>query len=165
MVKGILFYDLDGTIIDSSHRAKYVNGILDLNHWKQNCTKENILADDILPLYWELYQNWLDGYYICLNTAREMGYWDYEYLRINHIPYHKILSRPIGDNRADWILKAKQQNKLLSLKWAKGKSVAFYDDKIENLEGVQKYLEHHNKLIYTVNAKQLNEEWGVKYAY
>ena len=33
----ICIYDLDGTIIDSSHRAKYSDdGILDLEHWKKN---------------------------------------------------------------------------------------------------------------------------------
>ena len=40
----IVIYDLDGTIIDSSHRIKlHDNGSLDLKHWKQNCTREQNL--------------------------------------------------------------------------------------------------------------------------
>ena len=36
----ICIYDLDGTIIDSSHRAKYSDeGILDL-YWKENLLKK-----------------------------------------------------------------------------------------------------------------------------
>ena len=47
----ICIYDLDGTIIDSSHRAKYSDdGILDLEHSKENSTKENIFRDELLPL-------------------------------------------------------------------------------------------------------------------
>ena len=39
----ICIYDLDGTIIDSSHRAKYSDdGILDLEHWKENSTKSTL---------------------------------------------------------------------------------------------------------------------------
>ena len=35
----IVIYDLDGTIIDSSHRIRlHENGSLDLEHWKQNST-------------------------------------------------------------------------------------------------------------------------------
>ena len=42
----ICIYDLDGTIIDSSHRTKYMeNGELDLANWKANNTKENIFKD------------------------------------------------------------------------------------------------------------------------
>ena len=51
----IRIYDLDGTIIDSSHRARHdENGKLDLDHWKRNNTKENIFKDDLLPMYWQL---------------------------------------------------------------------------------------------------------------
>ena len=58
----ICIYDLDGTIIDSSHRAKYSDeGILDLEHWKENSTKENIFRDELLPLYWQLRSDYENG--------------------------------------------------------------------------------------------------------
>ena len=47
----ICIYDLDGTIIDSSHRIKLQeNGSLDLEHWKQNSTKEMIFQDNFIPV-------------------------------------------------------------------------------------------------------------------
>ena len=40
----ICIYDLDGTIINSSHRSKFdENDILDLEHWKANNTKKTFL--------------------------------------------------------------------------------------------------------------------------
>ena len=76
----IRIYDLDGTIIDSSHRARHdQNGKLDLDHWKENNTKENIFQDELLPMFWQLVADYKNGDYIILCTAREMGKWDYEF--------------------------------------------------------------------------------------
>ena len=51
----ICIYDLDGTIIDSSHRATHdENGNIDLSDWKAKSTKEMIFQDDLLPMYWQL---------------------------------------------------------------------------------------------------------------
>ena len=93
----IRIYDLDGTIIDSSHRARHdENGKLDLDHWKANNTKENIFKDDLLPMYWQLVADYKNGDHIILCTAREMGKWDYEYLHSMGIYYDYIKSRPMG---------------------------------------------------------------------
>ena len=64
----IRIYDLDGTIIDSSRRARHdQNGKLDLEHWKANNTKENIFKDDLLPMYWQLVADYKNGdIIICL---------------------------------------------------------------------------------------------------
>ena len=46
----VVIYDLDGTIIDSSHRIKLnEDGSLDLNHWKANCTKDCLLYTSPSP--------------------------------------------------------------------------------------------------------------------
>ncbi len=54
MKKTIFTFDLDGTVIDSSHRATLTvdNGqvVLDLNAWRQDSTYENIMKDSLLPL-------------------------------------------------------------------------------------------------------------------
>ena len=102
----IRIYDLDGTIIDSSHRARHdQNGKLDLDHWKENNTKEKIFQDELLPMFWQLVADYKNGDYIILCTAREMGKWDYEYLALMGIYYDKILSRPTGEMTADYKLK------------------------------------------------------------
>ena len=51
----IKIYDLDGTIIDSSHRA-IVNrdGSINLDKWREMSTKDYIFKDDLLPMYWQL---------------------------------------------------------------------------------------------------------------
>ena len=74
----IVIYDLDGTIIDSSHRIKlHDNGSLNLEHWKQNCTREQIFKDDLLPLYWQLVSDYKQGHFVILCTARELNKYEY----------------------------------------------------------------------------------------
>ena len=44
-------FDLDHTVIDSSHRqATLPNGDLNLQHWRENATPEKIAQDSLLPL-------------------------------------------------------------------------------------------------------------------
>ena len=44
-------YDLDHTVIDSSHRAATLpNGSIDLDHWREHSTPELIARDRLLPL-------------------------------------------------------------------------------------------------------------------
>jgi len=129
----IRIYDLDGTIIDSSHRAKYENGKLDLDHWKENCTKENILADDLLPLYWQLVYDYKNGDIVVLNTARELGKWDWEYIHSMGIYYDYVISRPIGNTTADDVLKKAQCRQFFNLKQWKKLPKWFYDDNSKNL--------------------------------
>ena len=47
----LYIFDLDGTVIDSSHRQNTLSdGSLDLAHWVENNTVDKILADSLLPL-------------------------------------------------------------------------------------------------------------------
>ena len=133
----IVIYDLDGTIIDSSHRIKlHDNGSLDLEHWKQNCTKEQIFKDDLLPLYWQLVSDYKQGNYIVLCTARELGIWDYEYLHQMGIYYDKIISRPKGNTTVDHVLKKSQLRYFWNLKPFKNIHKSFYDDNENNLKAI-----------------------------
>lgn len=133
----IVIYDLDGTIIDSSHRIKlHENGSLDLEHWKQNCTKEQIFKDDLLPLYWQLVSDYKQGNYVVLCTAREMGKWDYEYLHQMGIYYDKIISRPNGNTTVDHVLKKSQLRYLWNLKPFQKIHKTFYDDNENNLSAI-----------------------------
>ncbi len=130
----IRIYDLDGTIIDSSHRARHdENGKLDLDHWKENNTKEKIFQDELLPMFWQLVADYKNGDYIILCTAREMGKWDYEYLALMGIYYDKILSRPTGVMTADYKLKRKLLNPYFNLKPFQNIAKYFYDDNTSNL--------------------------------
>ena len=71
-------FDLDGTVIDSSHRklAK-PDGSLDLEHWIDNCTPEKIAADSLLPLVSLMRKNWRGGHTVLVCTARVLSDADY----------------------------------------------------------------------------------------
>ena len=134
----ICIYDLDGTIINSSHRSKFdENGILDLEHWKLNNTKENIFKDDLLPMYWQLRADYENGNIVVLCTAREIGKWDLEYIHSMGIYYDYIISRPIGNPTKDEILKKAQLRHFWNFKQFRNIEKRFYDDKLDNLNEIK----------------------------
>lgn len=51
MIKEIHVYDLDGTVISSSHRYRTIPGEarIDLNHWREHDKPEFIAKDSLLP--------------------------------------------------------------------------------------------------------------------
>ena len=133
----IVIYDLDGTIIDSSHRIKlHDNGSLNLEHWKQNCTREQIFKDDLLPLYWQLVSDYKQGHFIILCTARELNKYDMEYIHSMGIYYDKIISRPNGNTTVDHVLKKSQLRYLWNLKPFQKIHKQFYDDNENNLSAI-----------------------------
>ena len=133
----IRIYDLDGTIIDSSHRARHdKNGKLDLDHWKENNTKENIFKDDLLPMYWQLVADYKNGDYIILCTAREMNKYDIQFLHEMGIYYDTILNRKEGEQTADYKLKRRLLNPYFNLKPFQKIEKYFYDDNDSNLVAI-----------------------------
>ena len=129
MIKNITIFDLDGTIIDSSHRqATLPDGTLNLPAWKENSTPEKIFADTVLPLATQVRRRQKAGDYVMVCTARNMSHADYEFLQDVGICPNKIISRPDGNDTPDGELKAKQLNSFLSLKqFAKANKVMFDD--------------------------------------
>ena len=135
----ICIYDLDGTIIDSSHRIKlHENGSLDLEHWKNNSTKDMIFQDTLLPLYETLRWDYINGNYVVICTARELGKWDMEYIHSMGIYYDKIISRPKGNITIDHVLKARQLKYFWQLKPFQKLHKIFYDDNLNNLQAIDK---------------------------
>ena len=99
-------FDLDHTVIDSSHRQiTLADGSLDLDNWIANCTREKIMADTLLPLaqHWRTFQ--AAGNEIVVCTARVMGVWDHVFLADHGLTADAILSRPLGCADADADLK------------------------------------------------------------
>tara|TARA_R100000742_G_C4229730_1_gene51580 strand:+ start:128 stop:637 length:510 start_codon:yes stop_codon:yes gene_type:complete len=133
----IVIYDLDGTIIDSSHRIKlHDNGSLNLDHWKQNCTKEQIFKDSLLPLYWQLVADYKQGNYIVICTARELNKYDLEFIHSMGIYYDKIISRPAKCTTVDHVLKKQQLRYFWNLRPFKNVAKSFYDDNENNLKAI-----------------------------
>ena len=133
----IYIFDLDGTIIDSSHRATHdQNGNIDLENWKEKSTKDFIFQDSLLPLYAKLQQVYKNGDMVILCTARELGKWDLEYIHFYNIYYDKIISRPKGNTTKDHILKKAQCRYLFNLPCYRDMEKWFFDDNEANLEAL-----------------------------
>ena len=130
----ICIYDLDGTVIDSSHRATHdEQGNIDLANWKAKSTKDFIFQDSLMPLYSQLQKDYKNGNMVILCTARELGKWDLEYIHMHNIYYDRVISRPIGNMEKDYKLKKNQLRYLFSLPQYKDKEKIFYDDNSNNL--------------------------------
>ena len=129
MIKNISIFDLDGTIIDSSHRqATLSDGTLNLEHWFENATAEKIFDDTVLPLATQVRKRQRAGDYVMVCTARNMQDADFEFLQNEGICPDKIISRPDGNMEADGVLKAKQLRSFFNLKqFAKANKVMFDD--------------------------------------
>ena len=150
-------FDLDHTVIDSSHRQiTLADGSLDLNNWIENCTKEKIMADKLLPLA----NHWRDVSHgsnnsVIVCTARVMGEHDHAFLELHGLKAAAILSRPLGDRSGDADLKERLLRQYASdtgRSWARfSRSACIYDDN----ENVLKRLDSIGIACY--NAISLNK--------
>lgn len=106
-MKNIVVFDLDGTVIDSSHRhLSKPDGSIDLEHWRANCTYEKIMQDRLLPLARSMRNIYNAGSHVVICTARVLTEHDYAFFVKNKIPFHGILSREgENDHRPDGRLK------------------------------------------------------------
>jgi len=135
--KMVIAWDLDGTLVDSSHRTRYVNGEFDLTYWQENAKKEEVLMKDkLLPLY-EVFLSFQNAGYtqICV-TARAMNENDFKYLEKHNMNFDMILHR--GDSvELDHILKSKK----LKTFFNEGDRIPFmaFDDKEDNLKIFDKF--------------------------
>lgn len=125
----VIVFDLDMTLIDSSHRhASKPDGSIDLAHWFENATPERIAQDTLLPLARIVPTFYERGHKVVLCTARCMQPADYKWIADNFdaIPHHELFSRPghfvtadspeyansyhgfVGDTSGDGALKIRQ---------------------------------------------------------
>lgn len=128
MTEKLRIYDLDGTMICSKHRAiTKADGSLDLDKWIENCTKEKIFGDSLLPLA-GLCKSQIEApdTTVIACTARVMSIWDYAFLRNHGIKFDAIISRPVGCMTSDHIMKLEFLKMFL---WKiPGRDVIMYDD-------------------------------------
>ena len=154
MKKQIFIFDLDDTVIDSSHRATLKSDAieLDLDAWRRDSTYENIMKDSLLPLanfMRECIANPLAYVWVC--TAREMQQADHDFLAKHRLTPNLVLSRQLDDATADHILKRKMISKLLNLKPFKDCETIFFDDKPKNLQALE------NIIDFNLNARAIND--------
>jgi len=134
----LYIYDLDGTVIDSSHRRRFdTEGNLRLSYWKSHNTREDIFGDSLLPLAKHMKTKMLSNI-VLICTARNISQDDLDFLENNGLRYDHIISRPKGVNTEDHILKYHQLKKFLVQNPYLPKRKIMYDDSMENLQEISK---------------------------
>jgi hypothetical protein len=139
MLRQIHIYDCDGVLVDSSHRTKFKkDGTINLWHWFQNDTEENILKDTLLP-YSENYKRDLNCpyTYVIICTARELRAPDFRFIRDNigypdRFIYKTIFTRKLDNGH----FKKRELQKLFNLQQFQNLKKRFWDDNISNLYAV-----------------------------
>ena len=159
----MIIFDLDSTVIDSSHRClSKEDGSLDLANWIENCTKEKIMRDSLLPLAQVMREFIAKSEHVIICTARVMGEHDYQFLKNNNLHVEDILSRPIGCNLGDADLKEtllREYADKLGFSYARFCSQAsIYDDNLSVLER----LDSHGVSVY--NSVSINKTLKLKKA-
>jgi FMN phosphatase YigB (HAD superfamily) len=128
-------FDLDHTVVDSSHRQlTKADGSLDLDAWRENCTREQIRRDTLLPLAGTMREAYENGHNVIVCTARVMTHHDKEFLRDNGLKYTALLSRAEGDSSGDADLKEGLLNWYFKGNRAKMANSVFFDDNQSVLE-------------------------------
>lgn len=132
-------FDLDCTLIDSSHRINQYGDQskgLDIDYWIENNTHDNIMKDKLLPLA-ELCKEFQKTQFTNIAvTARNMTFSDFLFLEQNGLNFNMVLHRE-NSKDLDHILKEKKLKELFDT----GNYIPFlaFDDKEDNLEIFKKF--------------------------
>ena len=127
--KNIYIFDLDGTVIDSSHRfTGNAEGKLNLEKWIEDSTRENIFKDSLFPLAQFMKALMKAGKNVWICTARNMNDSDFDFLAHHGIKAKTILCRKNGDHRADAEMKTAKLKSLFNLKQYKNSDKIMFDD-------------------------------------
>lgn len=133
----VIAFDLDHTLIDSSHRnVTNPDGSFNLTGWIEKSTWEYIQQDKLLPLCHHFWAFKEAGFTLIAVTAREMREDDYRFLKENDLDFDLVLERG-NSKELDEQLKDGKLHEFLS---EEGRiPYLFFDDKDENLEVAAKH--------------------------
>ena len=138
-IKRVAIYDMDGTIVDSSHRYRTIvdeNGErIDLDHWRENEYKA--MEDGLLPMFEQYQKDLADpNCYVIIATARVMNAPDWQFVNeILGMPDY-FISRNPGDSQSGKTLKINGLAKFFNLVQFKTADFVFYEDNIQYLKAV-----------------------------
>jgi hypothetical protein len=141
MIKEIHIYDMDGTIVDSSHRYRTIhNGekvTIDLPHWRAN--EKNYFNDSLLPLAEQYKKHIADpSVYVIIVTARTVAHVEQsaQWIKDNLGWPDVMRCRPNGSNESGAVLKVNQLKQILNLKQFAKLKRFFYEDNSSYLNAV-----------------------------
>jgi hypothetical protein len=133
-------YDMDGTIVDSSHRYRTIIGEdnierIDLDYWRNN--EYRAMQDGLLPMA-SKYQEDLacPNTYVIIATARVIHDADMQFINEILGKPDYLVSRKKGDNQSGKTLKINGLQRFFNLKQFKTADAVFYEDNIQYLKAV-----------------------------
>jgi hypothetical protein len=138
-LKRVQVYDMDGTIVDSTHRYRTVmkdgKEAIDLEYWRAN--EFRAYDDDLLPLADQYKRDLADpDCYVIIATARVLNAPDMAFIRDKLGMPDYIVSRKNGDNISGGKLKVKGLKKFFNLPAFKRAAWCFYEDNLTYLSYV-----------------------------
>ena len=135
MLKKIHVYDLDGVLVDTSHRYRNLpNGSIDLDYWLANHTPEKIAKDVILPLSRQYLADCLNPeIYTVICTARVYHVWDIEFIVGRLGAPDKLIMRPENDLTPDGLYKRRELVRLFNLRQFAKLPRYYWEDNIRNI--------------------------------
>lgn len=138
-IKLIHIYDIDGTLISSSHRYRTAEcgKRIDLEYWREHDIERFIVKDSPLPHLAQYKQDLQNPeIYVILATARACVKGDTNYAYIKHRmgnPDKFVHRMGIDDNRGGSELKVQAIKPLLNLKQFSNAAVHIWEDNIDYL--------------------------------
>lgn len=135
----VAIYDMDGTIVDSSHRYRTIvdeNGErIDLQFWRDN--EFRAMDDTLLPMAEQYRQDLADeNCYVIIATARVMHSPDWQFVKEILGEPDYFISRKEGDTQSGKTLKINGLAKFFNLVTFKNAEFVFYEDNVEYLKAV-----------------------------
>lgn len=135
----VSIYDMDGTIVDSSHRYRTIvdetGTRIDLDYWRQNEYRAS--DDSLLPLHRQYLADIADPHcYVIIATARVMNQpdWDFVESKLGLPDY--FISRPKDSTVSGRVLKINGLAKFFNLLNFRDAEFVFYEDNIDYLKAV-----------------------------
>ena len=153
-MKKLAIYDLDGTVIDSSHRYRTMpcGTKIDLEHWRKNCTPEMIAKDSLLPHAKQMIKDLEDiETTVIVATARVMQDADFDYIIENlGIPNYMVYrkendTRKGADLKNQGIIKYHGDVRHYD-------SITIYEDNLEYLYGMRDFLKTQNDNVMAIHV-------------
>ena len=135
----VSIYDMDGTIVDSSHRYRTItdeNGErIDLDYWREN--EYRAMGDSLLPMADQYKKDLNDSsVFVIIATARVMHLPDWQYVNEKLGMPDYFISRADGDSQSGKTLKINGLAKFFNLAWFKNADIVFYEDNVSYLKAV-----------------------------
>ena len=135
----VAIYDMDGTIVDSSHRYRTITDEsgtrIDLDFWREN--EYLAMNDSLLPMAEQYRLDLADSStYVIIATARVMNEPDWKFVKEILGEPDYFISRPKNSNISGKTLKINGLAKFFNLLNFKNAEFVFYEDNISYLKAV-----------------------------